>query len=96
MRNAAEDPFAQAAASITAGDDQIRALISNEVKEFAVTPTGVPSGRTPVTTVTPVANSPNASRNWRCMRAVLKYAPQKISNNPATPMPPAVHMVTTA
>jgi len=47
-----------------------------EVKEFAVTPTGVPSGRTPVTTVTPVANRPNASRNPRCVRAVLKRASQ--------------------
>ena len=34
-----------------------------EVKELAVTPTGSPSGRTAVTTVTPVANSPNASRS---------------------------------
>ena len=36
-----------------------------ELKEFAVTPTGSPSGRTAVTTVTPVANSPKASRSCR-------------------------------
>src|SRR5215469_7578532 len=43
-----------------------------EVKEFAVTPTGSPSGRTAVTTVTPVANSPNASRRSRCVNELLK------------------------
>src|SRR6516225_2779496 len=43
-----------------------------EVKEFAVTPTGVPSGRTAVTTVTPVANRPKASRSSRCVKAALK------------------------
>src|SRR5215468_8422144 len=34
VRDAAEDPFAQAAMSIAAGDDQIRGLVPNEVKEF--------------------------------------------------------------
>ena len=43
-----------------------------EVKELAVTPTGVASGRTAVTTVTPVANRPKASRSSRCEKALLK------------------------
>src|SRR3546814_12570651 len=36
-----------------------------EVKLFAVSPTGVPSGQTAVTTVTPVAKQPSASRKVR-------------------------------
>jgi len=36
-----------------------------DVNEFAVIPTGSPSGRTAVTTATPVANVPKASRNSR-------------------------------
>ena len=43
-----------------------------EVKEFAVTPTGAPSGLTAVTTVTPVANRPKASRSSRCEKALLE------------------------
>src|SRR5580658_1782784 len=42
-----------------------------EVKELAVTPTGSPSGRTPVITVTPVANSPKASRSSRWVGGLL-------------------------
>jgi primosomal replication protein N len=36
-----------------------------EVKLFAVSPTGVPSGQIAVTTVTPVAKQPSASRKVR-------------------------------
>src|SRR5579862_7642106 len=46
-----------------------------ELKEFAVMPTGSPSGRTAVITVTPVANSPNASRSCRCVKEVLTGSP---------------------
>src|SRR5580704_12076157 len=46
-----------------------------ELKELAVMPTGSPSGRTAVMTVTPVANSPNASRSCRCVKEVLTGSP---------------------
>src|SRR5580704_512989 len=46
-----------------------------ELKEFAVMPTGSPSGRTAVITVTPVANSPKASRSCRCVKEVLTGSP---------------------
>jgi hypothetical protein len=41
-----------------------------EASELMVTPTGFPSAPPAVTTVTPVANCPSASRNARCAGGV--------------------------
>src|ERR1700730_7865407 len=42
-----------------------------DVNELAVTPNGSPLGRIAVTTVTPVANRPKASRSSRCESEVV-------------------------
>src|SRR5579863_3178539 len=54
-----------------------------ELKELTVMPTGSPSGRTAVTTVTPVAKTAKASRNCRCVKELL---------NPPPPLSPSHHL----
>ena len=47
-------------------------LSETELNELAVRPTSVPSGARAVTTVTPVAKLPSASRNSRCVKPGAK------------------------